>query len=61
MIVNRLRTVSWSNDCHPTGEVKPVNGIQTLPLTSKVLYSIALLAEISICIVSKESDIKKIL
>ena len=32
-IADRLRTVSWGNDSHPTGVVKPVNGIQTLPLT----------------------------
>ena len=33
IIADRLRTVSWGNDSHPTGVVKPVNGILTLPLT----------------------------
>ena len=36
-IANRLRTVSWGNDSHPTGVVKPVNGIPTFPLTANVL------------------------
>ena len=27
-ISDRLRTVSWGYDSHPTGVVKPVNGIQ---------------------------------
>ena len=31
---DQLSTVSWSNDSHPTGVVKPVNGIQTFPPTS---------------------------
>ena len=31
---DRLRTVSWGNDCHPIGVVKPVYGIQTLPLSA---------------------------
>ena len=34
-IEDRLRTVSWSNDSHPTGVVKPVYGIPTFPLTAK--------------------------
>ena len=37
-IADRLRTVSWSKNCHsghPTGVVKPVNGIPTFPLTAK--------------------------
>ena len=32
-IADRLRTVSCGNDSYPTGVVKPVNGIPTLPLT----------------------------
>ena len=36
-IADRLRTVSWGNDSHPTGVVKPVNGIPTLPLTTTVM------------------------
>ena len=28
-IANHLRTVSWGNDSHPTGVVKPVYGIPT--------------------------------
>ena len=28
-IVNRLRTVSWSNYSHPTGVIKPVYGYPT--------------------------------
>ena len=36
-ITQRLRTASWSKDSHPTGVVKPVNGIPTLPFTSKVV------------------------
>ena len=35
-IAVRLRTVSWGNDSHLTGVVKPVNGIPTLPLTTPV-------------------------
>ena len=34
-IADRLRTVSWDNDSHPTGVVKPVYGIPTSPLTAK--------------------------
>ena len=34
-IADWLRTVSWSNDGHPTGVVKPVYGIPTFPLTAK--------------------------
>ena len=34
-IADRLRTVSWGNNSHPTGVVKPVNGIQTLPTNQK--------------------------
>ena len=36
-IADRLGTVSWSNDSHPTGMVKPINGIPTFPLTVKAL------------------------
>ena len=36
-IADRLRTVSWGNDSHPTGVVNPVNGIQTFPLTAKAV------------------------
>ena len=36
-IADRLRTVSWNNDSHPTGEIKPVYGIQTFPLTTKAM------------------------
>ena len=34
-IADRLRTVSWGNDSHPTGVVNPVYGIPTFPLTAK--------------------------
>ena len=34
-IADRLRTVSWGNDSHPTGVVQPVYGIPTFPLTTK--------------------------
>ena len=30
-IADRLRTVSWSNNSHSTGMVKPVNGYSTFP------------------------------
>ena len=36
-IADRLRTVSWDNDSHPTGVVKPVYGIPTFPLTAKAV------------------------
>ena len=36
-IADQLRTVSWSNDSHPTGVVKPVYGIPTFPLTTKAV------------------------
>ena len=31
---DRLSTVGWSNNSHPTGMVKPVYGYPTLPLTT---------------------------
>ena len=37
-IAGRLRTVSWSNDSHPTSVVKPVYGIRTFPLITKRIY-----------------------
>ena len=36
-IADRLRTVSWGNDSHPAGVVKPVYGIPTFPLTAKAV------------------------
>ena len=36
-IADRLRTVSWGNDSHPAGVVKPVYGIPTFPLTAKAM------------------------
>ena len=33
-ITQRLRTVSWSNNIHPTGAVKSVNEHSTLPPTA---------------------------
>ena len=36
-IADRLRTVSWGNDSHPTGVVNPVYGIPTFQLTAKAL------------------------
>ena len=33
-ITQRLWTVSWSNNSHPTGVVKPVYGYPTFPLTT---------------------------
>ena len=41
-IVDRLRTVSWSNISHPIGVVKPVYEHSTLPLAGKVVQSIVL-------------------
>ena len=38
-IADRLRTVSWSNNSHPTGVVKPVYGYPTFPLTTKAMKS----------------------
>ena len=38
-IADPLRIVSWSNYCHPTGMIKPVNVIQTSPLTAGALQS----------------------
>ena len=34
-IADRLWMVSWGNESHPTGVVKPVYGIPTFPLTQK--------------------------
>ena len=34
MIADRLRTVSWSKNSHPTGVVKPVYECSTFPLTA---------------------------
>ena len=39
MIAERLKTVSWSKDCHPTGVVKPVYWIPILPLTANTVPS----------------------
>ena len=36
-IADRLRTVRWGNDSHPTGVFKPVYGIPTYPLTAKAV------------------------
>ena len=36
-IANRVKPVSWCYYCHPNGVVKPVNGIGTFPLTSRVV------------------------
>ena len=36
-IADRLRTVSWGNNSHPAGVVKPVYGIPTFPLTAKAV------------------------
>ena len=36
-IADRLRTVSWGNDSHQTGEVKPIYGIPTFPITAKAV------------------------
>ena len=36
-ITDRLRTVSWGNDIHPTDVVKPVCWIPTFPLTAKAV------------------------
>ena len=34
---DRVRTVSSSNNIHPTGVVKPVYGYRTFPLTANVV------------------------
>ena len=39
MITERFRAVSWMNESHPTGVVKPIYGIQTFPLTANSVYS----------------------
>ena len=36
-ISDQFRTIIWGNDSHPTGVVKPVNGIPTFPLTTKAV------------------------
>ena len=36
-IADRLRTVSWSNNSHPTGVVRPVYERSTFPLIAKVV------------------------
>ena len=38
-IADRLRTVSWGNDSHPTPVVKPDYGIPTFPLTANAVKS----------------------
>ena len=37
-IADRHRTVSWSNDSYPTTVVKPLYGIPTFPLTTKLCH-----------------------
>ena len=39
-IADRLRTVSWRNNKHPTGIIKPVNGYPTFPPTTEEMQSI---------------------
>ena len=39
-IVDRLRTVSWSNNCHPTDMVKPVYERSTFPLTATIVHAL---------------------
>ena len=36
-IVDRLGAISWSNDSHSTVVIKPVYGITTFPLTTRVI------------------------
>ena len=36
-ITDRLNAVNWGNDSHPTSVVKPINGIQTFPVTAKAI------------------------
>ena len=38
-IAGRLRPVSWSNDSHPTGVVKPIYGVPTFPLITQAPLS----------------------
>ena len=38
-IVDRLRTISWSNNSHPSGVVKPFYRYPTFPLTAKAVQS----------------------
>ena len=38
-IADRIRTVSWSDNSHPTGMVIPVYGYPTFPLTIKAVLS----------------------
>ena len=38
-IADRLMTVSWSNNSHTNGVVKPVYGYPTFPLTAKAILS----------------------
>ena len=49
-IAERLRTVSWSNDSGPTGAVKLVTDVPTLPLTTTVPQSRAWKCRCSVCI-----------
>ena len=37
MIADRLRTISLSNDIHPTGVAIPVDRIHIIPLTTAVV------------------------
>ena len=37
MIADRIQTVSWSNDSHPTRLDKRVYGIQAFQLTAKAV------------------------
>ena len=71
-IAGRIRTVSWSNDSHPTAVVKPVNGIKTSFLLTtivvltraqpcmQILFKSELKVEnILVYIVSKETSVEK--
>ena len=39
MIADKLRTISWSNNSHPTGVVKPVYERSTLPVAATAVLS----------------------
>ena len=48
-IANRLKTVSWSNNSHQTGVVKPIYGYPTFLLTTTVVLSKGHTFKIKIC------------
>ena len=60
LIADRLRTVSWSNNSHPTGVAKPIYGIPTFPLTTKAVWSKGhTIKQLMHCLIFRNNNIQR--